>query len=159
MLQKGCDLQIAVFLYLSLFWSTTIPPRHPHRNNDAILLPRQHRNNASILLPRQHHTAAIFMRPPTIASTSSSSSGCNTTPKGRRNRRPRLLVLVNMPTRVCNARIRRETRLLFARPMGRGGSAHRAPGSGTLGGVDKRNEVHFCAQDMLQSTSTWTWKI
>jgi len=38
--------------------STTAAPRHPHRNNHAILLPHQHRNNDAILLPRQHRNNA-----------------------------------------------------------------------------------------------------
>ena len=102
-IHRAVDLQIAFFFNFLYFGqpplhhhSTTAPPRQPHRNNDATLLPRRHRNNASILLPRQHHTAAIILHPPTIASTSSSSSCYNTTPKGRRNRHPRLLVLGKM---------------------------------------------------------------
>ena len=70
MIQKGCDLQIAVFLYTFVILvkppfnhhSTTAPPRHPHRNNDAILLPREHRNNDAILLARH-----IATTPPSYA--------------------------------------------------------------------------------------------
>ena len=140
MIQKGLRSQIAFFcLYFDSIpqfinnHHSTAPLRHPHRNNDAILLPREHRNNASILLPRQHHTAAIFLHPPTIASTSTSSSSCcNTTPRRVAESLSKPFSLRENGRPTCAMPGSEETRLLFARPMGKGGPAHRGSGSGTL---------------------------
>ena len=46
---------------------TTAPPRHPHRNNDAILLPHPHRNNDAILLPLHIATTAPSYSTPTYS--------------------------------------------------------------------------------------------
>ena len=57
--------------------STTAPPRHPHRNNDAILLPHPHRNNDAILLPRPHRNNDAILLPRHIATTPPSYSTPN----------------------------------------------------------------------------------
>ena len=142
MIQKGLRSQIAFFfLYFGQTTNnhhSTAQLRHPHRNNDAILLTRAHRNNASIL----HHSPASYRRHLTPPADPRLDFffflPLHATPKGRQNRRPRLLRLrEHGRPHVCNAGSDR-TRLLFARPMGEGGPAHRAPASGTLSVREKR---------------------
>ena len=67
MIYSGCDLQIAVFLLLSLFWTKhdattkTPPPKRLHYNNHPTTLPFS--NNAQTTSPTRKHRLAIILLP------------------------------------------------------------------------------------------------